>query len=87
MSGATRTAEASTTEEPGAGKPHAGICAGGAGNWRPYRDDVEEMRNLQSHPKRVTLLYVLWCSLTWTHAQMSSDRNDDERRSTFATFP
>ena len=31
MSGATRTAEASPTEEPGAGKPHAGICAGGVG--------------------------------------------------------
>ena len=24
-------AQASTTEEPGAGKPHAGVCAGGAG--------------------------------------------------------
>jgi len=24
-------AEASTTEEPGAGKPHAGVCTGGAG--------------------------------------------------------
>ena len=29
--GATRNAEASLTEEPGAGKPHAGICAGGVG--------------------------------------------------------
>jgi hypothetical protein len=27
----TGIAEASTTEEPGAGIPHAGICAGGAG--------------------------------------------------------
>ena len=26
-----RNAEASLTEEPGAGKPHAGICAGGVG--------------------------------------------------------
>ena len=25
------SAEASLTEEPGAGKPHAGICAGGVG--------------------------------------------------------
>jgi len=25
------TAEASIPEEPGAGKPHAGICAGGVG--------------------------------------------------------
>jgi len=28
---ARTSARASTTEEPGAGKPHAGICAGGAG--------------------------------------------------------
>ena len=28
---ATRRAAASLTEEPGAGKPHAGICAGGVG--------------------------------------------------------
>ena len=27
----TGSAEASITEEPGAGKPHAGICAGGVG--------------------------------------------------------
>jgi hypothetical protein len=25
-------------QEPGAGKPHAGICAGAGGNSRPYRD-------------------------------------------------
>jgi hypothetical protein len=25
-------------QEPGAGKPHAGICAGAAGNSRAYRD-------------------------------------------------
>ena len=31
MSGATKTADARTTEEPGAGKPYAGICAGGVG--------------------------------------------------------
>jgi hypothetical protein len=30
-SGVTRIAAASLTEEPGAGKPHAGICAGGVG--------------------------------------------------------
>ncbi len=30
-SGVTRNAAASLTEEPGAGKPHAGICAGGVG--------------------------------------------------------
>jgi len=31
MSGITWSAEASLTEEPGAGKPHAGICAGAVG--------------------------------------------------------
>jgi hypothetical protein len=30
-------AEASIHEEPGAGKPHAGICAGLSGNWQSYR--------------------------------------------------
>ncbi len=30
--------EARVTEEPGAGKPHAGICAGGAGDRHSYRD-------------------------------------------------
>ena len=25
-------------QEPGAGKPHAGICAGAVSNHRPYRD-------------------------------------------------
>jgi hypothetical protein len=29
---------ASITEEPGAGKPHAGICAGAPGNRCPYCD-------------------------------------------------
>ena len=38
MSGVIRTAAARLTEEPGAEKPHAGICAGASGNWRPYRD-------------------------------------------------
>jgi len=31
LSWATRIAEASLIEEPGAEKPHAGICAGGVG--------------------------------------------------------
>jgi hypothetical protein len=30
--------QASISEEPGAGKPHAGICAGALSNRRPYRD-------------------------------------------------
>ena len=30
-------AEASTTEEPGAEKLHAGVCTGAPGNRRPYR--------------------------------------------------
>ena len=38
----TGIAEASLTEEPGAGKPHAGICAGASGNRRPYRDGINE---------------------------------------------
>ena len=29
---------ASTTEEPGAGKLHAGVCAGAPGNGRSYRE-------------------------------------------------
>ena len=33
-------AEASIHEEPGAGKPHAGICAGLLGNWQSYRDQL-----------------------------------------------
>ncbi len=33
-------AEASIHEEPGAGKPHAGICAGLSGNWQSYRDQL-----------------------------------------------
>src|SRR5262249_36473095 len=35
-------AEASLTEEPGAEKQHAGLCAGTSGNLRPYRDDQEK---------------------------------------------
>ena len=31
LSWTTRSTEASLIEEPGAGKPHAGICAGGVG--------------------------------------------------------
>ena len=33
-------AEASIHEEPGAGKPHAGICAGLSGNWQSYRNQL-----------------------------------------------
>ena len=33
-------AEASIHEEPGAGKSHAGICAGLSGNWQSYRDQL-----------------------------------------------
>src|SRR2546426_5530781 len=36
-------AETSISEEPGARKGHAGICAGGgSGNWPSYRDDALE---------------------------------------------
>ena len=33
-------AEASIHEEPGAGKPHAGIGAVLSGNWQSYRDQL-----------------------------------------------
>ncbi len=36
-------AEASISEEPGAGNPHAGdLCGGAPGNWRFYRDVVKK---------------------------------------------
>jgi len=38
-------AEASIHEEPGAGKPHAGICAGLSGNWQSYRDQLFSKAN------------------------------------------
>ena len=45
-------------------------CAPAVGGGSPGALDVEEMRNLQSHPKRVTLLCVLWCPLTWTRSDV-----------------
>ncbi len=42
-------AEASHAEEPGARKPHAGICAGPLGNWRSYRDGAFHLVNLYTN--------------------------------------
>ena len=39
MSLMIRITEASIIEEPGAGKPHAGICVWGPGNRYPYHDE------------------------------------------------
>ena len=50
-------------------QPTAG-ADGASRRGSPRGVDVEEMRNLQSHPKRVTLLCVLWYLLTWTRSDV-----------------